>query len=77
METYTEENSDFVISVHHQNDIFGLTSFCTAWVPFPMQDLGGIHHLLLSHTIFKLTSRGTEMVFWQCIFSPFLEVVMS
>ena len=42
-------------------------------VLFPMQNLGGINHLLLPHTIFNLTSKQKEMVFWQCIFSPFLE----
>ena len=40
-------------------------------------DLGGINHLLLPHTIFNLTSKGKEMVFWQYIFSPFLGIVMS
>ena len=46
---------------------------------FPMQDLGGINHLLLPHTIFSLTSKGKEMEFWQDIFSPFLEsdVILS
>ena len=43
-------------------------------VLFPMQDHGGINHLLLPHTIFNLTSKGKEMVFWQYIFSPFLEI---
>ena len=44
-------------------------------VLFLMQNLGGINHLLLPHTIFNLTSisKQKEMVFWQCIFSPFLE----
>ena len=46
-------------------------------VLFPTQDLGGINHLRLPHTIFNLTSKGIEMVFWQYIFSPFLEIVMS
>ena len=48
-------------------------------VLFPMQDLGGINHLLLPHTIFNITSKGKEMVFWQYIFSPFLksDVIIS
>ena len=31
----------------------------------------------LPHTISNLTSKGKEMVFWQYIFSPFLEILMS
>ena len=64
------ENSDFLISAHQINALYRMVSI-------PMQDLGDINHLLLPHTIFKLTSKGKEMVFWRCIFRSVLEIVTS
>ena len=71
------ENSDFLISAHQVNDVIGHNLFCIEWFQSPCRILVISTIYFLPHTIFKLTSKGKEMVFWRCIFRSVLEIVTS